>query len=202
MSREIIAILRGVQPDEVLEIGQALVEAGITRIEVPLNSPDPFRSIEALAGALAGTAQIGAGTVLRPEEVDAVHAAGGGLIVSPDCNTEVITRTKALGMASYPGVMTPTECFTALRHGANGLKLFPGSLIGIAGLKAIGAVLPPEARTYAVGGVGPNNFAEWFAAGVTGFGIGTALYKPGFTAAEVAARAAEIVAAYDAAAAS
>ncbi|MFW8596076.1 2-dehydro-3-deoxy-6-phosphogalactonate aldolase [Cribrihabitans neustonicus] len=199
MNREIIAILRGVTPGEVLEIGQALVEAGITRIEVPLNSPEPLRSVEALAGALSGAAQIGAGTVLRPEDVDAVHAAGGSLIVSPDCNPEVIARTKALGMASFPGVMTPTECFTALRHGADGLKLFPGSLIGIAGLKAIRAVLPPEARTYAVGGVGSENFAEWFAAGATGFGIGTALYKPGFTAAEVAARAAEIVSAYDAA---
>ncbi|MFW8637262.1 2-dehydro-3-deoxy-6-phosphogalactonate aldolase [Cribrihabitans pelagius] len=202
MSREIIAILRGVTPEDVLEIGQALATAGIDRIEVPLNSPDPFRSIEALASALSGTAQIGAGTVLRAEEVDAVHAAGGRLIVSPDCNPEVITRTKALGMASYPGVMTPTECFTALRHGADGLKLFPGTLIGIGGLNAIRAVLPSDARTYAVGGVEPANFAEWLAAGATGFGIGTALYKPGFTAKEVAARAADIVSAYDAAVAS
>ena len=197
MNRDIIAILRGVTPEDALAVGQVLTGAGITRIEVPLNSPDPFRSIEALASALSDVAQIGAGTVLRPGDVDAVQAAGGSLIVSPDCNPEVITRTKALGMASFPGVMTPTECFTALRHGADGLKLFPGTLIGTAGLKAVHAVLPAGTRTYAVGGVGPANFAEWFAAGATGFGIGTALYKPGFSAAEVAARAADIVTAYD-----
>ncbi len=198
MSREIIAILRGVKPDEVLEIGQALVEAGVDRIEVPLNSPEPLRSIEALAKALHGKAQIGAGTVLSAENVTAVHGAGGTLIVSPDCNPEVIDRTKALDMASYPGVATPTECFTALRHGADGLKFFPAFLIGTKGLAAIMAVLPPAAKTYAVGGVGPENFAEWVDSGVTGFGIGTGIYKPGFTAETVAEKAAQIVAAYDA----
>ncbi|MBV7395955.1 2-dehydro-3-deoxy-6-phosphogalactonate aldolase [Mameliella sediminis] len=197
MSREIIAILRGVTPDQVLGIGQALVEAGIDRIEVPLNSPEPLRSIETLANGLAGQAQVGAGTVLSPEDVDAVQAAGGTLIVSPDCNPVVIEHSKAKGLISLPGVMTPTECFTALRCGADGLKFFPGTLIGPDGLKAIKAVLPKEAKTYAVGGAEAGNFTDWFAVGVTGFGIGSALYKPGLTAADVATRAAAIVAAYD-----
>lgn len=197
MSREIIAILRGVKPDEVLEIGQALVEAGIDRIEVPLNSPEPLRSIGALAAHFSDRATIGAGTVLSAEDVTAVQGVGGTLIVSPDCNPDVIDRTTALGMASYPGVMTPTECFTALRHGADGLKFFPASLIGPKGLAAIRAVLPAGTKTYAVGGAGPENFDEWFAAGVTGFGIGTGVYKPGFTAEQVADKAAAIVAAYD-----
>lgn len=197
MSREIIAILRGVKPGDVLEIGEALVAAGIERIEVPLNSPDPFRSIGELSSKLSHKAAIGAGTVLRAEDVDAVHGVGGTLIVSPDCNPDVIARTKALGMTSYPGVMSPTECFTALRHGADGLKFFPANLIGPKGLAAIQAVLPAGTRTYAVGGAEPDNFDTWFAVGVTGFGIGTGIYKPGFTAEQVAAKAAEIVAAYD-----
>lgn len=196
--REIIAILRGITPEEAPEIGDVLVAAGITTIEVPLNSPDPLRSITLLAEGLAGRARIGAGTVLSPDDATAVQEAGGGLIVSPDCNPAVIDRTKALGLASYPGVMTPSECFTALRHGADGLKFFPGDLIGPKGLAAIRAVLPPDVRTYAVGGAGPDSFAEWIAAGVTGFGIGLGLYRPGFTAAEVADRAVAIVSAYDA----
>lgn len=197
MSREIIAILRGVKPDEVLEIGEALLSEGIDRIEVPLNSPQPLKSIEVLANAIGDKALIGAGTVLTAKDVDDVQGAGGRLIVSPDCNPEVIDRTRALDMASYPGVATPTECFTALRHGADGLKFFPGSLIGPAGLAAVRAVLPQGTKTYAVGGAGPDNFADWFAAGVTGFGIGSGIYKPGFTAQDVATRAAEIVATYD-----
>jgi len=197
MSREIIAILRGVKPDEVLEIGEALLREGIDRIEVPLNSPQPLKSIEVLANAIGDKALIGAGTVLTAKDVDDVQGAGGRLIVSPDCNPEVIDRTRALDMASYPGVATPTECFTALRHGADGLKFFPGSLIGPAGLAAVRAVLPQGTKTYAVGGAGPDNFADWFAAGVTGFGIGSGIYKPGLTAQDVATRAAEIVATYD-----
>ena len=199
MSRHIIAILRGITPDEVPAIGEVLIEAGIDRIEVPLNSPEPFRSIAALAHALAGRAQIGAGTVLRAEDVDRVRDAGGTLIVSPDCNPSVIDRTKTLGLLSYPGVASPTECFTALRHGADGLKFFPAFLTGPKGIAAIEAVLPPGIATYAVGGVGPDDFAEWFAAGITGFGIGTGLYMPGRPADKVATRARAIVTAYDAA---
>lgn len=199
MSRKIIAILRGVTPAEAVGIGEALVGAGIETIEVPLNSPDPFDSIAALARALDGRARIGAGTVLSVADVARVAAAGGTLVVSPDANPEVIAATTARGMASYPGVMTPTEAFSALRAGATGLKFFPASLIGPDGLKAIRAVLPRGTECWAVGGAGPSNFGLWFAAGATGFGIGTALYTPGLGAADVGARAAAIVAAYDAA---
>lgn len=198
MSREIIAILRGVQPDEVVEIGRALMDEGITRIEVPLNSPDPLSSIERLAGIADEQTLIGAGTVLTAGQVRDVQGAGGRIIVSPDCNPAVIDATKAAGMQSFPGVTTPTECFTALRHGADGLKLFPSFLVGPKGLQAIAAVLPEGTRTYAVGGVGPENFGDWFAAGATGFGIGTGLYQPGLDAKTVRARARTIVAAYDA----
>ena len=196
--RNIIAILRGIRPEEVLAVADALIGEGITKIEVPLNSPDAIASVAALAGRFGDVAVIGAGTVLTPADVDRVQAAGGGLIVSPDANPAVIARTKALGLLSYPGVMTPTDCFAALRAGADGLKLFPGSLIGPAGLKALRAVLPEGTEVLAVGGAGPGNFAEWFAAGASGFGIGTALYRPGDGAAEVANRARGIVAQYDA----
>ncbi|TYC52130.1 2-dehydro-3-deoxy-6-phosphogalactonate aldolase [Rhodobacterales bacterium] len=199
MSRNLIAILRGISPDEALPITEQLIEAGITRIEVPLNSPDPLKSIEAMAEAFSDRAQIGAGTVLEPRQVQGVKSAGGTLIVSPDCNPDVIRTTKAENMSSFPGVFTPTECFTALRSGADGLKFFPASLIGPSGLKAILAVLPKGTETYAVGGAGPENFSDWIKVGAAGFGIGTALYKPGSTAGEVRARADRIVAAYDAA---
>ncbi|MCB1355903.1 MAG: 2-dehydro-3-deoxy-6-phosphogalactonate aldolase [Maritimibacter sp.] len=199
MSRNIIAILRGVRPDEVVGIGAALMAAGIDTIEVPLNSPDPLDSISALARALGPRARIGAGTVLEVPQVAAVKAAGGSLIVSPDMNPAVIAATRAAGLASYPGVMTPTEAFAALRAGATGLKLFPGALIGPGGLSAIRAVLPAGTRCWAVGGAGPDNFAAWIAAGAYGFGIGTALYRPGASAQEVGARAGAVVAAYDAA---
>lgn len=197
--RNIVAILRGVTHDEVGPIAEALVAAGITKIEVPLNSPDPLRSIEVLAHEFGEHALVGAGTVLTPGQVREVADAGGRLVVSPDMNPEVIRATKAAGLLSYPGVMTPTEAFTALRSGADGLKLFPGDLVGAAGLKAMRAVLPPGTEVLAVGGAGPENFAAWRAAGADGFGIGSALYKPGMDIDEVARRAAEIVAAYDAA---
>ena len=200
MTRNIIAILRGIRPEEATATAGTLIEAGITRIEVPLNSPDPLKSIEQMAAAFSGKAEIGAGTVLEPKQVADVSNAGGTLIVSPDCNPNVIRASKLAGMQSFPGVMTPTECFEALRAGADGLKFFPASLIGPSGLKAMLAVLPKGTATYAVGGAGPENFGGWFEAGVTGFGIGTALYKPGFTVAEVRERADAVVAAYDAAA--
>jgi 2-dehydro-3-deoxyphosphogalactonate aldolase len=197
--RNLIAILRGITPDEALPIALALVAAGITRIEVPLNSPDPFRSIALMAAGVGSGVEVGAGTVLTVDEVAAVQAAGGTLIVSPNCNPDVISATCARGMASWPGVMTPTECFAAIHAGATGLKIFPASLIGPDGLKAIRAVLPKELPVYAVGGAGPSNFADWVKAGASGFGIGTALYTPGTTAAVITTRAAGIVAAHDAA---
>ncbi|MGB7244028.1 MAG: 2-dehydro-3-deoxy-6-phosphogalactonate aldolase [Sulfitobacter sp.] len=199
MSRKIIAILRGVQPDEAVPICQSLIDAGIDRIEVPLNSPAPLKSIALMAQAFGHDATIGAGTVLSTDDVASVAAAGGKMIVSPDANASVIAASKAAGLASYPGVLTPTECFAALRAGADGLKIFPSFLMGVEGLKAIRAVLPPDTETYAVGGVGPDNFADWLAAGAAGFGIGSGIYKPGLSAQDVAARAKDIVAAYDAA---
>ncbi len=200
MSRPLIAILRGVTPDEAVPICAALIDAGITKIEVPLNSPTPFESIKRMVDAHGNDALIGAGTVLSTDDVGRVAQVGGKLIVSPNCDQRVIVATKNAGMQSWPGVMTPTECFEALKWGANGLKIFPASLLGPDGIKAIRAVLPPGTQVYAVGGAGADNFAEWMAASADGFGIGSALYKPGLSVAEVTARAKDMVAAYDEAA--
>ncbi len=200
MSRPLIAILRGVSPLEAAPIAGALIEAGIDRIEVPLNSPDPFDSIKNMAEAFGRDALIGAGTVLSTDDVGRVANAGGKLIVSPNCDQRVIVATKTAGMQSWPGVMTPTECFAALKAGADGLKIFPASLLGPEGIKAIRAVLPKGTQVFAVGGAGADNFATWMAATADGFGIGSALYKPGLSVADVRARAVDMVAAYDEAA--
>jgi 2-dehydro-3-deoxyphosphogalactonate aldolase len=197
MSRNLIAILRGIEPEYALNVTDVLINAGIDRIEVPLNSPRPLESIAAMSAEFGSCALIGAGTVLSVAGVEAVASAGGRLIVSPNCDVAVIAATKRLGIQSWPGVMTPTECFAALGAGADGLKLFPGSLIGPDGLKAIRAVLPSGTQVFAVGGAGAENFASWRKAGADGFGIGSALFNPGMSKVEIAERAAVVVTAFD-----
>jgi 2-dehydro-3-deoxyphosphogalactonate aldolase len=197
MTRNIIAILRGISPEEAEPVCEALLEAGLTTIEIPLNSPRPLQSIAVLAKKFGSQAVIGAGTVLTAKEVRDVANAGGRIIVSPSFDAEVVAETKALKLASWPGVLTPSECFSALKAGADGLKIFPCSVVGPAGLKAMRAVLPAQTAIYAVGGAGPANFGEWFRAGVTGFGVGTALYQPENSLAQLRKAAIEIVRAYD-----
>lgn len=196
--RNLMAILRGVKPTEILDIVEALVEAGFSQVEVPLNSPDALTSIAMAQEKFGKLSAIGAGTVLTAEAVKQVRAAGGTFIVSPNYDEDVIRTTKAEGMMSYPGVLTPSECFAALKAGADALKIFPAFQVGVKGIQAIRVVLPKETLVYAVGGVGPAEFAEYVSAGCQGFGMASNLYKPGYTAAQVAERAKEMVVAYDA----
>ena len=200
MTREIIAILRGIEPADCLAVTDALIDAGITRIEVPLNSPDPFESIARMVAHAGERASIGAGTVLAPEEVTRLAAIGARMVISPGTDPAVIAATKAAGMLSYPGVFTATEIFTALRAGADGLKFFPAFKLGVDGFAALAAVLPRGTACYAVGGVDGGDFAAWRAVGITGFGIGSSLYRPGETPAEVSYAARRLVAAWDEAA--
>ena len=197
MSRRILAILRGITPAEAVDSAAVLIESGITRIEVPLNSPQPFNSIAAMVQAHDQSALFGAGTVTRIEQVAKVHAIGGALIVSPNCDDDIITATQATGMQSWPGVATPTEAFRALACGVTGLKFFPGQLIGIDGFKAIRTVLPENTVCLAVGGVGLDNMAQWAQAGADGFGIGSLLYTPGMSLKQLRNNAQRLVTVYD-----
>ena len=199
MQRELIAILRGIEPSEVHDITQVLIGAGITKIEVPLNSPQPFQSIEKMVNTFGSDTTIGAGTVLHQDQVKTLAEIGCQMVISPNADPDVIRASKTAGLLSYPGVFTPTECFSALNNGADGLKFFPAFKLGLDGFQALKAVLPKSAKTYAVGGVGAPDFKAWKAAGVTGFGVGSNLYKPGMSVADIASNAATLVAAYDAA---
>lgn len=191
----IAAILRGVTSDEIDAIGDALVEAGITVIEVPLNSPDPFESIRRLAARHGTRALIGAGTVLDPADVHAVFACNGRLIVAPNADLAVISQAKVGGLVALPGVMTPSEGFAALKAGADGLKLFPAEVIPPVVFKAWRAVFPPDTLMLAVGGVGVANIKAYAQAGASGYGVGSALYRPGRPAAEIGRLARALVAA-------
>lgn len=191
----LVAILRGIAPPEVGAVGDALVEAGFTLIEVPMNSPDPLDSIARLARRFAGRAVIGAGTVLREAQVDDVRAAGGTMIISPNMNPAVIAASAAAGLVSLPGIVTPTEAFAALDAGATALKLFPAEGSSPSVLKAMRAVLPATVRLLPVGGIAPGTMTPWTDAGAAGFGLGSALYKPGMSADEVGANARAFVAA-------
>ena len=194
----IIAILRGITLDEVAGVGDALYEAGIRIVEVPLNSPEPLRSITALAARFQGRMIVGAGTVLDTASVDRVSSAGGQISVSPDCNPAVIARAIERGLVPLPGVFTPTEAFTAVRAGARHLKLFPAEAASPVTVKAWKVVLPREVQVYAVGGVTPANMKAWADAGCSGFGIGSNIYKPGMSAEDVGSAARGFVAAWDA----
>ncbi len=190
----LVAIIRGVTPDEAEAIGEAIYAGGIRIIEVPLNSPDPFTSIAKLAARFGDKALIGAGTVLDPADVARVAAAGGRLVVSPNTNAAVIEATVAAGMVSLPGYFTPSEAFAAIRAGATGLKLFPAEGATPAVLKAQRAVLPKDMPVLIVGGVGPDTMGPWLEAGADGFGLGSGLYKPGRSAEEVERQARAYVA--------
>lgn len=185
----IVAILRGIQPHEAVAVGAALVDAGITILEVPLNSPEPLDSIARLARTVGDRASVGAGTVLEPEAVDAVFEAGGQIVVSPNCDAAVIRRTRARGMVSLPGCFTPSEAFAALKCGAHAVKLFPGELVTPKVAAAMAAVLPRKTRLLVVGGVSADTLKDWRGGPVQGFGIGSSLYKPGVTPDEVGRRA-------------
>jgi 2-dehydro-3-deoxyphosphogalactonate aldolase len=202
MQRPLVAILRGVEPDEAEAIVGVLIEAGMTAIEIPLNSPDPFRSIAAAVKLAPDGVLIGAGTVLTAADVDRLHDAGGRLMVAPNVDVEVLARAHQHGMVTMPGVFSPTEALLAARSGASSLKFFPASVLGASGIAAIRAVLPQGVMIAAVGGVSDQNFAEYIKGGITAFGLGSSLYKPGMSAAEVSARAQATVTAYDQAIAS
>jgi 2-dehydro-3-deoxyphosphogalactonate aldolase len=197
MKYPLVAILRGLKPEETTATIDALLEAGLRAIEIPLNSPEPFKSIEIAADMAPSDALIGAGTVLKIEDVDRLEEAGGRLFVSPNVDVPVLSHAVSKGMVTLPGVFTPTEALAAARAGATGLKFFPASALGVSGINAIRAVLPADLMIAAVGGVSDENFADYAKGGIKAFGLGSSLYKPGMSADEVGKRARATIAAYD-----
>jgi 2-dehydro-3-deoxyphosphogalactonate aldolase len=189
---ELVAILRGLTPDRALEVGAALVGAGFRTLEVPLNSPDPFDTIKLLSQAHGASCLIGAGTVTTAAEVDRVKAAGGRVVVSPNCDEDVIRHALGLGLRVLPGIATATEAFNAVRFGATELKLFPASTYGVGHLRALKSVLPKHVKIYPVGGIGSQDIESWLASGADGFGFGGELFKPAYTLAELVKRAQEL----------
>ncbi|WP_370319572.1 2-dehydro-3-deoxy-6-phosphogalactonate aldolase [Oricola sp.] len=198
LNRQLVAILRGLDPQEALAVADALVAAGFEAIEVPLNSPQPFRSIEMIAKKFGGDILVGAGTVLSPSDVDRVNDSGGRLMVAPNVDTSVLARAGELGMVTMPGVFSPTEALTAVAAGATALKFFPASVIGASGIKAISAVLPANALIGAVGGVSELDFETYAASGIRLFGLGSSIFRPGMDVARISERARKAVAAWDA----
>lgn len=196
MDYPLVAILRGIKPEETAPIINELLEAGLRAIEIPLNSPDPFNSIEIAAKMAPSDALIGAGTVLTVEDVKRLDSVGGKLMVSPNVDVEVITTAREKGMVTLPGVLTPTEALLAAKAGATGLKFFPASILGPSGISAIMAILPKNLMIAAVGGVSDQNFSDYFKIGVKAFGLGSSLYKPGMSAKDVRERADTTIRAY------
>lgn len=197
MKYPLVAILRGLKPEETPAAIEALLEAGLRAIEIPLNSPEPFKSIEIAAKMAPDDALIGAGTVLTIEDVDRLEQAGGRLFVSPNVDQPVLAQAVSKGMVTLPGVFTPTEALLAARTGATGLKFFPASALGVSGINAIRAVLPADLMIAAVGGVSDENFADYAKGGIKAFGLGSSLYKPGMSPEEIGRRAKITIDAYD-----
>ncbi|MEX3007168.1 2-dehydro-3-deoxy-6-phosphogalactonate aldolase [Hoeflea sp. TYP-13] len=197
LKRSLVAILRGIKPEETAETINALIDAGFEAIEIPLNSPDPFRSIQIAVETAPQGCLIGAGTVLNTGDVDRLANVGGTLMVSPNVEPDVIAHAASRGMVTMPGVFTPTEALSAVKAGASGLKFFPASVLGPSGIAAIRAVLPPQIEIGAVGGVSHDSYSDYRTVGVRTFGLGSSLYKPGMSAAEIAKRARLAVEAYD-----
>lgn len=198
LSYPLVAILRGLKPEETADTVQALLDEGLEAIEIPLNSPDPFKSIEIAANIAPANALIGAGTVLSVDDVDQLRNAGGRLFVSPNVDVPVLSHAVSLGMVTLPGVFTATEALAAARAGATGLKFFPASVLGPEGINAIRAVLPPDLMIAAVGGVSDKNFGSYAKAGIRAFGLGSNLYKPGMKPSDVALRARATITTYNA----
>ena len=196
-NRELIAILRGLTLERCAIVSEILIAEGFTKLEVPLNSPNPMKTISEMQNSFGNSVTIGAGTVTNVSEVNELSDLGCQMIVSPNTDTEVIKATKNNGMLSFPGAFTPSECFSAINAAADGIKIFPAFKLGIEGFKALKAVLPSDLKTYAVGGINETHFSDWLDAGVTGFGIGSNLFHPSMSEDDIQLAARKIILAYD-----